>query len=150
MILVQWPDQAHVWMDANLDRINAILNQHLIACQDCFFPENRVPVMILAAPIQPELGIDAFCNVRVDPATIVVDVGRIVPEDWLKVVAHEYAHAVIGSSGHSPRYAAVLQHLGLGLGFELPPMLFPSERDLQGLPGCRSTLDPIRFWRGES
>lgn len=148
MIRLQWSDPAQIWMAANIDRINEVLNQHLIACQDCFFPENRVSAIVLAAPINPELQIDAFCNVRVDPQAIVVDVGRIVPDDWLKVVVHEYAHAVIGSSGHSPRYGAVLQHLCLGLGLDLP-MLSLSETDLRGLPYCRSTIDPTRFWQGD-
>jgi hypothetical protein len=148
MIHLRWSDQAQIWMAANFDRLNAILNQHLISCQDCFFPENRVSAIVFAAPINPQLRIDAFCNVRVDPQAIVVDVGRIVPADWLKVVAHEYAHAVVGSAGHSPRYASVLQHLCLGLGLDLLPLPWPGEEALQGWPHCRPTIDPIRFWQG--
>ncbi len=126
---------------------NRILEQHLIACQDCFYPTNRRPVQVWAAPIHPDFKIDAFCNVRVDPVTIVFDVGRVVGADWLKVVAHEYAHAIVGESGHSPRYAAVLQHLCLGLGFDFLPVAAWSEADLRVFPACRSAIDPLQFWR---
>jgi hypothetical protein len=132
---------------AQCDRANRVLSQHLITCQDCFHPANRCGVQVFAAPIDPNWRVDAFCNVRVDPATIVFDVGRVVPEDWLKVVAHEYAHAIVGGAGHSPRYGAVLQHLCLGLGFDLLPMPDWREADLQVFPACRSTLDPLAFWR---
>jgi hypothetical protein len=138
---------ADVRLMATIAHSNRILGQHLIACQDCFYPTNRRAVQVWAAPIHPDFKIDAFCNIRVDPATIVFDVGRVVAADWLKVVAHEYAHAIVGESGHSPRYAAILQHLCLGLGFDVLPVAAWGEADLQVFPACRAAIDPRQFWQ---
>jgi hypothetical protein len=134
-------------LTANVDRVNRVLNQHLVACQDCFHPLNRCAVQVWAAPIHPDWRVDAFCNIRVDPTTIIVDVGRVAAPDWLKLVAHEYAHAIVGGAGHSPRYGAMLQHLCLGLGFEWMADPDWSEADLQVFPAYQSTIDPLRFWR---
>ncbi|MBE9029778.1 hypothetical protein IQ266_08565 [filamentous cyanobacterium LEGE 11480] len=142
--------RAYPWIGANIDRVNQALYEHLVTCQECFFPANRCAVSILAAPIGPEWGIDGFCNVRVDPSMILVDVGRIVPTDWLKLVAHEYAHAMIGSAGHASEYAAILKHLCLGLGFTWDEQWRSENNRLQTYPPCISTLDPIAFWRGDS
>jgi hypothetical protein len=131
---------------ATLDRVNCVLNQHLVACQDCFHPLNRCSVQVWAAPIHPDWRVDAFCNIRVDPATIIVDVGRVAVTDWLKLVAHEYAHAIVGGAGHSSRYGAVLQHLCLGLGLEWRVDPDWSEADLQVFPVYQSTIDPLQFW----
>lgn len=147
-LLAQDKTRAYPWIAANIDQLNQKLYEHLVACQDCFFPTNRCSVSILAAPIRPEWGIDGFCNICVDPMMILVDVGRVVPADWLKLVAHEYAHAMIGSAGHSLRYAAVLKHLCLGLGFEWDEQGRSPVSQLRTHPPCISTLNPIDFWCG--
>jgi hypothetical protein len=148
------PSHAYPWIAANIDRINQTLNYHLLACQDCFHPQNRISTQIFAAPIHPRYPIDAFCNIHIEPITIVFDVGRIVPSDWLKVVAHEYAHAVLGSAGHNSRYSSILKHLCLGLGFDWPEQISPEQIDhetaLQSFPLCRSTPDADRFWTGQN
>ena len=149
-LLAQEKSCAYPWIAANIDRVNQILDRHIVACQDCFFPANRCAVSILAAPIRPKWGIDGFCNVRVDPAVILVDVGRIMPGDWLRLVAHEYAHAMVGSAGHSAKYATVLQHLCLGLGFEWDAQCRSQAAGLQSYPPCVMMSNPIEFWCGAS
>jgi hypothetical protein len=52
---------------------------------------------IFAAPLAQAFGLDALCNLQTDPISILIDVGRVMPEDWLLVVAHEYAHAHAGT-----------------------------------------------------
>lgn len=128
----------------HIDRINAKLHEHLTACQDCFYPVDRVAAQIWAGPIDRRFGVDAFCNVQAYPAALIIDVSRVVPEDWPRLVAHEYAHAIVGDSGHSRRYAEVLQHLCRGWGWEFNR----HDVDLATFPPCRSTLRPGDFWRG--
>jgi hypothetical protein len=145
-----WGDQAdrhplYAQIATHGPRLNAILQRHLQACADCFYAENQVSLEIYAAPLVPTLGIDAFCNNRLRPSVIVVDLGRVVPADWLQVVAHEYAHGLVGS-GHSPRFAQVLGHLCLGLGLATPPAML-SDAQLRSFPHCQATLNPIDFWR---
>lgn len=137
----------------HLDRLNALLNQHLVACQDCFYPADRVAAQVWAGPIDSKFGVDAFCNVQVRPAALIIDVSRVVPDDWPRLVAHEYAHAIVGDSGHSRRYAEVLQHLCRGWGWELLPTFAHGGIDCYGttlatFPPCRSTPRPMDFWQG--
>jgi hypothetical protein len=136
----------------HLDRVNAMLRQHLVACQDCFYPVDRVAAQVWAGPIDPKFGVDAFCNVQVRPVALIIDVSRVVPADWPRLVAHEYAHAIVGDGGHSRRYAEVLQHLCRGWGWELLPTYVDGgvnvhEVELATFPPCRSTLKPVDFWR---
>jgi hypothetical protein len=147
-----WGDQAdrhHLYAQvaAHSPQLNATLRRHLQACADCFYLENQVCLEIYAAPLVPTLGIDAFCNIRLRPGVIVVDLGRVMAADWLKVVAHEYAHGLVGSVGHSPRFAQVVGHLCLGLGLAIPPASPLSAAQLRSYPPCHATLCPIDFWR---
>jgi hypothetical protein len=137
----------YTWIAAHHPRLNALLARHLQACADCFYPENRPRLEIYAAPLMPDRAIDAFCNVRHQPGVIVVDLGRLVAADWLRVVIHEYAHAMVGSAGHSPRFGSLVDHLCLGLQVPTRPGL--SETQLRSYPPCQATLDPLAFWRGE-
>jgi hypothetical protein len=127
-------------------QLNATLQRHLQACANCFYPEHQVPLEIYAAPLVPTLGIDAFCNIRLRPGVIVIDLGRVIAADWLPVVAHEYAHGMVGSVGHSPRFAQVVGHLCLGLGLAVPSAPL-SEAQLRSYPPCQATLCPLDFWR---
>jgi hypothetical protein len=140
---------AYPWLANQIDPINQQLQAHLQACQDCFFPENQRLVQIFAAPINPRLKIDGFCDIRANPITILVDPGRIEPRDWLGLVAHEYAHAITGTVGHSPKFAGILQHICIGLGLGLTSLELLTEKQLCSAPPCRQTLDPIAFWLGQ-
>jgi hypothetical protein len=139
---------AYPWMAANLDRVNCTLEQYLRACQDCFSPSRCCDARIFAAPIAPHCPTDGFCNIRVQPATIVVDVGRIIPADWLPLVVHEYAHAMVGRAGHTPEFARIVSHLCLGLGVKSTPVNTIAEVELKSYPPCRPSPDPIGFWQG--
>ena len=137
----------------SLDRINVQLHQHLVACQDCFYPADRVAAQVWAGPITPSFRVDAFCNVQARPAALIIDVSRVLPDDWPRLVAHEYAHAIVGDSGHCRRYAEVLQHLCRGWGWELLPTYADGGVDchrvnLATFPPCRSQPNPRDFWRG--
>lgn len=136
------------WIGSNIDAINAKLLSCLEVCYECFHIEKRRSAQILAAPITQHLGLDALCNILVEPFAILVDVGRVVPQDWINVVAHEYAHAYLGCPGHDERFLEVISHLCLGLGLEPPPREPHLRHLLRTWPQCRPTADPLAFWLG--
>lgn len=136
------------WIGTQIDAINAALQQHVEACQACFHPWERRSIQIFAAPFADSFGIDGVCNLACNPVTLLVDVGRVVPEDWLALVAHEFAHAQLGFPGHSSEYGRVLMHLCLGLDLALPTD-FSTEIDWRSLPPYRKTINPAVFWCGD-
>ncbi|NJP11344.1 MAG: hypothetical protein HC866_19255 [Leptolyngbyaceae cyanobacterium RU_5_1] len=137
------------WIGNHIAAVNGFLTTCLQACHDCFHPDQRRPAQIFAAPLAESFGIDGVCNLQTDPITLLIDVGRVVPEDWLALVIHEYAHAHAGSPGHHQEFARSLAHLCLGLEIA-PPSGQPSlEASLRFYPNCRPTHDPLMFWRGE-
>jgi hypothetical protein len=138
------------WIGQNIDSINTKLNVYLQACHECFYPEQRRNIQIFAAPLAQSLGIDGLCNIWMQPVTILIDVGRMAPSDWQGLVAHEYAHAHVGSVGHNQEFAKVLFHICLGLGFAPPVWEFGMmEESLRSWPYCKFNVDPLAFWRGD-
>lgn len=125
--------------------LNAQLQVHLQACHDCCHPAARPQVQIFAVPLASAFGWDGVCNSATHPTTILVDLGRVLPQDWLRLVVHEYAHAQVGAPGHHTAFVTALSHLCLGLGLEVPP---PTATDWPHWPRCRPTADPLAFWRG--
>lgn len=136
------------WISENIDAINYYLDRCLQVCHDCFHPWEQPAVQIFAAPIAQSFGINALCNLQTDPITILVDIGRVMPEDWLLLVVHEYAHAHAGSPGHHEHYARSLAHLCLGLG--IAPPMDQCEDTLRFHPDCLPTRNPLSTWRGEA
>ncbi len=144
-------DRIHIctWIGENIDTVNAQLSIYLEACHDCFHVQERRQIQIFAVPIAQSFGIDGLCNIRTTPITILVDVGRVAPIDWLGIVVHEYAHAHLGDSGHNQQFVRILSHLCLGLGFEPPYWELGMEATLRSWPHCKSTIDPLEFWIGQ-
>jgi hypothetical protein len=138
------------WIGQHIETVNAQLNACLQACHDCFHPWDQPSIQIFAAPLAQSFGIDALCNLQTRPITILVDVGQVIPEHWLRVVVHEYAHAHAGSPGHHQQFARSLSHLCLGLGIDIPVWQPGGEDSLRSYPSCASTQDPLAFWRGET
>lgn len=137
------------WIGQHIEAVNAQLNIYLQACHDCFHAWEQPTVQIFAAPLAQSFGLDAICNFQVQPLTLLIDVGRVEPKDWLRLVVHEYAHAHAGSPGHHYQFARSLTHLCLGLGIA-PPRTEPGMEDvLRFYPNCAQTEDPLKFWRGE-
>ena len=136
------------WIGHHIDIINAELNTCLEACHGCFHAEVRRPMQIWATPLAQEFGIDGFCNILVNPVVILIDAGRTSPQDWLKIVVHEYAHAHLGSPGHDQRFFNIISHLCLGLGLEPPNWLPDMETYLRNWPHCASIANPLAFWMG--
>jgi hypothetical protein len=144
------------WIGEQIEAVNSSLQAHLNACHDCFDPrvgvasleETRKSIDIFAIPLASSVRLDGFCNINTTPTTILVDVGRVAPADWLALVAHEYAHAHLGYPGHDRSYAKVLSHLCLGLGFPQPSMI-PDDRSLHYWPMYSPSIDPLAWWRGE-
>ena len=137
------------WIGEHIEAVNTHLRSCLQMCLDCFHPWEQPPTQICAVPLDQSFGIDGFCNFQTDPITLLVDVGRVVPEDWLLLVAHEYTHAHAGSPGHHPQFARSLTHLCLGLDIAPPPHQPGREDGLRFYPNYVSTQDPLAFWRGE-
>lgn len=138
-----------IWIGQQIQAVNTQLNAHLQACHDCFHPWEQPAVQIFAAPLEQAFGLDALCNFQTQPLTLLIDLGRVEPEDWLRQVVHEYAHAHAGFPGHHRQFAQSLAHLCLGLEIT-PPADEPGMEDaLRFYPSCRSTQDPLMFWRGE-
>ncbi|BAZ38424.1 hypothetical protein NIES4101_43610 [Calothrix sp. NIES-4101] len=139
------------WIGQNIYTVNAQLNTYLQVCHECFHPQERRNIRIFAVPLSHSLGIDGFCNILINPTTILIDVGRVAPNDWLGIVAHEYAHAHLGLSGHNYQFANILCHLCLGLGLEPPTWETTTmESSLRSWPYCQSTTNPLAFWIGEA
>ncbi len=136
------------WIGTQIESVNLLLQAHLTACHACFDPDDRRSIAIFALPFASSIQLDGFCNIITIPTTILVDVGRVAPTDWLALVAHEYAHAHLGYPGHDLEYAKVLSHLCLGLGFP-PPSTIPEDRSLYYWPPYSPTIDPLAWWRGE-
>jgi hypothetical protein len=137
------------WIGENIDVVNQALQCCLEACHECFYPEVRQTIRIFALPLAQSFGLDGFCNISTIPITILVDAGRVAPQNWLSIVAHEYAHAHLGSPGHCQDFAAVLFHLCLGLGLETAEAQMDATI-LRSWPPYPSILDPLAFWRGET
>ncbi|MEA5502302.1 hypothetical protein VB735_04105 [Halotia wernerae UHCC 0503] len=136
------------WIANHIDVVNAELNACLQSCHNCFHPWQQRAIQIFAAPLAQSFGIDGLCNLKTDPITILIDVGRVVPEDWLALVMHEYAHAHTGFPGHYQEFAKSLAHLCLGLAIAPPFYQSGMEASLRSYPYCRPTQDPLAFWRG--
>jgi len=145
-----WKQQIYRTIALQIRGINQELETHLALCQHCFHPHQRLAVQIFATPFAQHLNIDALCNLKTDPITILIDVGRIVREDWLCAIAHEYAHAQVGIAGHHQAFLETLTHLCLGLGLTPPPPSGLPESELRNWPPCQPTADPLAFWLGES
>jgi hypothetical protein len=136
------------WIGNSIETVNLQLQAHLNACAECFLPLDRRSIQIFAVPFAASMQLDGFCNIEIAPVTILVDVGRVAPSDWLALVAHEYAHAHLGVAGHDRVYAHILNHLCLGLGLA-QPLRDRAEADLLFWPPYPPQLDPLAFWRGE-
>jgi hypothetical protein len=135
------------WIGDRIDQVNATLQHYLQACHHCFHISEQPDIQIFAVPLSSRFGIDGLCNLNTQPISLLLDVGRVLPQDWLALVVHEYAHAHAGSPGHHAEFAASLAHLCLGLAIASPPSL---ENQLRTHPPYCSTIDPLAFWRGES
>lgn len=141
-------DRICTWISEQIEAVNAQLNVCLQACHACFHPWEQPSVQIFAAPLAPAFGLDALCNLQTKPISILIDVGRVMPQDWLLVVAHEYAHAHAGTPGHHPQFARSLAHLCLGLAIDLPVFQPGGEDSLRFYPSYLPTKDPLAFWEG--
>jgi hypothetical protein len=137
------------WIGEHIDAVNRQLEDYLQACHGCFHLWEQPAIQIFAAPFAQSFGIDGLCILQTNPITILIDVGRVMPEDWLLLVVHEYAHAHAGYPGHHEQFARSLSHLCLGLGIAPPPWECGMESQLRFYPDCRPTHNPLAFWRGE-
>ena len=134
------------WVGNHIEAVNNALDGCLSACHACFHPWEQPQIQIFAAPLAQAFGLDGLCNLQTEPITILIDVGRLAPEHWLLLVAHEYAHAHAGVPGHHDAFARSLTHLCFGLGMTPPPHEAVS---LRSYPYYRSNQDSLAFWRGE-
>lgn len=137
------------WLGSQIDGINSILHALLQACHHCFHTWERPPIQIFAVPLTDTYHLEGICNLHTRPITLLIDVGRAAPEEWLALVMHEYAHARAASPGHHHQFAQALAHLCLGLGYEPLPWQPGIESHLRAYPYTRPVLDPLAFWRGE-
>lgn len=135
------------WIGLNIHRVNLRLQALLADCEACLYPTHRPSVQILAAPLAPDRGLDGICNLQTQPITLLIDGGRVLSQDWLGAVVHEYAHATVGWPGHDSRFHTTLTHLCLGLGLLAPPSLRLDE-NLACWPPYRPAPDAAQFWLG--
>ncbi|UZQ54868.1 hypothetical protein OOK60_01925 [Trichothermofontia sichuanensis B231] len=135
------------WIGTHIDSINAQLGVYVQACDACFLPWERPSLQVFATPLASAFQVDGVCNLQTQPITLLIDVGRLIPADWGRLVVHEYAHAHAHAPGHHVAFGRSLTHLCLGLGLPLPP---PSAdaATLRTHPAYRCTPNPLAFWRG--
>jgi hypothetical protein len=141
-----------IWIGQHIEQINAELFTCLQSCHDCFHPWQQRSIQVFAAPFTETCGLDGICNLQTQPLTILVDVGQVMPQDWLALVAHEYAHAHLGYPGHDAEFGRVLIHLCRGLDLHLarPPAQLPTtEAEWRCFPPYRRTEARLKFWRGQ-
>jgi hypothetical protein len=136
------------WIGKSITTVNQRLQSGVNVCHECFNFSDRRSIQIFAVPFAPSVRLDGVCNISIAPTTILVDIGRVAPSDWLALIAHEYAHAHLGYPGHDRAFARTLTHLCLGLGLPQPPAT-ESNESLYYWPPYQPTLDPLAFWRGE-
>ena len=127
--------------------INQQLTLLLADLISCWPDHCQRSVQILAAPLDPHLRIDGFCNMAVVPTTLIVDPGRVEPRDWPHLITHELAHAMAQTPGHGPGFHRALDHLCVAQGLPLPPS---QPELLRFWPPCQPHPQPTEFWLGNS
>jgi hypothetical protein len=148
-------DPAHripvaTWIGSNIDRINTELQALVQACDDCCYATSQPQIQVWAAPLATSYNICGLCNLQTNPTTLLVDLGRVVPADWLALVVHEYAHAQAGSPGHHQDFSIALNHLCRGLSLPLPNIEPGQEDRLRLYPACQIVTDSLSWWQGQS
>ncbi len=137
------------WIGENIDRINTELQALVQACDDCFHKTSRPQIQIWAAPLAQSYNICGLCNLQTKPTTLLVDLGRVEPADWLALVVHEYAHAQAGTPGHHQDFAIALSHLCRGLSLKLPAIEPGKEDELRLYPSCQIVIASWPWWQGQ-
>ena len=136
------------WIGTHISAINAMLQAHGKACAECWHACDRPPVQIFAVPIAAAFEIQGCCNFSTTPVTLLIDVGRVIPAHWQRLVIHEYAHACVGSPGHTWEFTRALAHMCLGLGISIPDLSHYTAQQLQSFPPCTPTPNSLDFWQG--
>ncbi|MGF1567575.1 MAG: hypothetical protein ACFCVD_05835 [Nodosilinea sp.] len=142
------PLAALTWIGHHIHIINGQLGDILTDLLSCFEPGQHPSVQILAAPIAPKARVDGFCNLQVQPITLVVDPSRVVPTDWQNLVAHELAHGVARTAGHGLGFRQALTHLCLAQDLPLPPTVDTDDEVLKYWPPYQSNPGAEQFWIG--
>ncbi|XGB41212.1 MAG: hypothetical protein LVS60_12855 [Nodosilinea sp. LVE1205-7] len=133
------------WIGNHIDSLNQNFHGILADLISCWPPHQRLPLEILVAPLNADLGIDGFCSFQPQSTTLVVDPGRIIAVNWPQLVGHELAHAMARSPGHGECFHAALAHLCLAQGWPLPPDRCDR---LKSWPPCQPHPQPQQFWLG--
>jgi hypothetical protein len=142
------PMQAFTWMGQHIYRLNQTLHHILEDGLACFEPGQLPPIQVLAVPILSTVGVDGFCNLQVQPMTLMIDPSRVVAADWPNLVAHELAHGLVRSAGHGPAFCDRLSFLCLAMDLPCPPPNGLEAEVLRYWPPCRPNPDAQRFWLG--
>ena len=134
------------WIGTHIGPVNRELHGILQECLSCFHASQRPAVQIFAAPILTKAGVDGFCNLEVQPVTLVVDPGRVIYSDWYKLVMHELAHGIARTAGHGEKFRLALAHLCLAFDLPPPPAVDAGQR-LQSWPPYGSHENQSGFWQ---
>jgi hypothetical protein len=144
------PMQAFNWMGQQIHRLNQSLHHILEEGLACFEPGQLPPVQIFAAPMLSSVGVDGFCNLAVQPITLIVDPSRVMAADWPHLVVHELAHSLVRSAGHGAAFCDRLSFLCLAMDLPCPPPNCRNADVLRYWPPCRPNPDQAIFWLGGS
>lgn len=157
------------WIGTHIQALNAALLPLLVACHASVLPQLRPDVRLFAVPLSPQFGLDGFCCLHDSgagthsgppllppaPISILLDLGVLEPPFWLSLVAHEYAHALVASSGHDLPFQRALSLLCRGLDLDLnlysqPLSLQPLslQPNWQQLPTYPRRSNRLAFWWG--
>jgi hypothetical protein len=132
------------WIEIHIGAVNRELGHILQEGLNCFHANQRPDIQIFAAPILSRAGVDGFCNLGVQPITLIVDPSRVVRPDWPKLVIHELAHGIARSAGHGDLFSSALTHLCLA--FDLPEPPAGSDELLRTWPPYSVNTNQANFW----
>lgn len=114
------PTQVCMQIGQWIEPINAHLETLLQRCQGCCLPQSRRPIVIRAAPLAEAGAIDGLCVLQTMPTLVLIDITRVTPDHWLRLVAHEFVHAHLHVPGHGRRFRQLLFQLARPLELPLP------------------------------
>ncbi|NJO70727.1 MAG: hypothetical protein HC825_01445 [Oscillatoriales cyanobacterium RM1_1_9] len=150
MLLPEARRSACSWIGQHIDQLNLRLDALLQRCHQAV--PQPAQLSLYAAPLAARFQLDGICCwPMAEPETktktealVLLDLGVLAPQHWLRLLVHEYAHALCAQPGHGLKFQAALSMLCSALQIELP-----ASESWYALPAYPRTADRTAFWQGQ-